>query len=46
MNVDRIHVPNLIIADKICFSCINKWKIGEKSVLCGKDCGQGWTIKD
>ncbi len=27
MNVDGLHIPNLIIADKICFDCIDRWRV-------------------
>ena len=39
MNIDGLHVPNLIIAEKMCFNCINIWKIGDKSISCEMDCG-------
>ena len=39
MNVDGLHVPNLIIADKLCFLCINNWNIKDNSRKCSSDCG-------
>ena len=39
MNVDGLHVPNLIIAEKICFECIKKWNIFEKTFSCENNCG-------
>jgi hypothetical protein len=29
MNVDGLHIPNLIIADKMYFDCIDSWKVNE-----------------
>ena len=38
MNIDGDHIPNLIIAEKMCFDCINIWKIGD-NIICKSDCG-------
>ena len=38
MNIDGDHIPNLIIAEKMCFDCINIWKLSESNI-CKSDCG-------
>ncbi len=39
MNVDGLHIPNLIIADKMCFDCIERWKVNEVRESCVNNCG-------
>ena len=39
MNVDGMHIPNLIIADKMCFDCIDRWKVNEMRESCVNNCG-------
>ncbi len=39
MNVDGLHKPNLIIADKMCFYCIDRWKVNEVRETCESNCG-------
>ena len=38
MNIDGDHILNLIIAEKMCFDCINIWKIGNTNI-CKSECG-------
>ena len=38
MNIDGDHILNLIIAEKMCFDCINIGKIGDTNI-CKSDCG-------
>jgi hypothetical protein len=37
--VETRHIPNLVIARKICNACFNEWKSGEKADNCLTDCG-------
>jgi hypothetical protein len=43
MNQEGLHIPNLIVAQKLCLECLNDWKILEydqKSTKCeNTDCG-------
>ena len=40
MNVDGVHIPNLIIADKICFQCIDVWDLYvSRNINCQNECG-------
>ncbi len=39
MNVDGLHIPILIIADKMCFDCIDRWKVNEMRESCVNNCG-------
>ena len=39
MNVDGLHIPNLIIADKMCFGCLDRWRVNEMRGSCGNNCG-------
>jgi restriction endonuclease S subunit len=39
MNEDGLHIPNLIIADKMCFDCIDRWKVNEMRESCVNNCG-------
>jgi len=39
MNVDGLHIPNLIIADKMCFDCIDRWKVNEMRESGESNCG-------
>ena len=39
MNVDGMHIPNLIIADKMCFDCKDRWKVNEMRESCVNNCG-------
>jgi hypothetical protein len=37
MNTDGDHVPNLIVADKVCVKCLEKWKV--PNLHCPNNCG-------
>ncbi len=37
MNNDGDHVPNLIVADKVCVKCLEKWKV--PTLHCPNNCG-------
>jgi hypothetical protein len=39
MNVDGLHIPNLILADKMCFDCIDRWKVNKVKKTCENNCG-------
>jgi hypothetical protein len=39
MNVDGLHIPSLIIADKMCFECIDRSKVNEVRETCVNNCG-------
>jgi hypothetical protein len=39
MNVDGLHIPNLIIADKMCLDCKDRWKVNEMRESCVNYCG-------
>ena len=37
MNVDGNHIPNLIIADQMCFNCIDSWNLNDARKICEKN---------
>ena len=37
--IENRHIPNLVIAKKICSKCVEVWKSNNKSVKCSSDCG-------
>ena len=40
VDVDGVHIPNLIIADKICFQCIDVWDLYvSRNINCQNECG-------
>jgi hypothetical protein len=39
MNADGLHKPDLIIAEKMCFDCIDRWKVNEVRETCESNCG-------